>query len=208
MPSWQALKGEGGIWAPKSARGARISPSPSLLVSAPNLLPMVLVLHHQSLAFACVRKTKRQRRRQHPHHFLPVIVIFPINLTKTAWRLTVWELKQRRFCATHFNRKWGLLPFSMPWRWQICIAKFLFSYKEDLPESFNQNTAQWFKKSTCSWRPSLKNTVAMSRRCLVCDLPTMIASTLCKKITTLRWRIARILQGPSFSLRSEQGFWT
>ena len=28
----------------------------------------------------------------------------------------------------------------MPWRYQICIAKFLFSYKDDLPESFNQTT--------------------------------------------------------------------
>ena len=29
----------------------------------------------------------------------------------------------------------------MPWRVQICIAKFLFSYKDDLPESLNQTTA-------------------------------------------------------------------
>ena len=26
------------------------------------------------------------------------------------------DLKQRRFWATHVNRKWGLLPFYMPWR--------------------------------------------------------------------------------------------
>ena len=26
------------------------------------------------------------------------------------------ELEQRRFWATHVNRKWGLLPFYMPWR--------------------------------------------------------------------------------------------
>ena len=52
------------------------------------------------------------------------------------------ELKQRRFWATHVNRKWGLLPFYMPWRQQICIAEFLFSYKDDLPESLNQATAQ------------------------------------------------------------------
>ena len=30
------------------------------------------------------------------------------------------------------NRKWAFLPFYMPWRQQICIAKFLFSYKDDL----------------------------------------------------------------------------
>ena len=42
------------------------------------------------------------------------------------------ELKQRRFWATHVNRKWGPLPFYIPRHWQICIAKCLFSYKEDL----------------------------------------------------------------------------
>ena len=42
----------------------------------------------------------------------------------------------------------------MPWRWQICITKFLFSYKDDLTASFNQTTTQWHKKSTSGWRPS------------------------------------------------------
>ena len=69
------------------------------------------------------------------------------------------ELEQRRFRATHVNRKCGFLTIYiyMPWLQQICIAKFLFSYKEDLPESFNQTTPQWCKKSTTCWRPSLKN---------------------------------------------------
>ena len=70
------------------------------------------------------------------------------------------ELKQRRFWATHVNRKWGLLPFYMPGHYQICIAEFLFSYKDDLPKGFNQTTAQCCKKSTSGWRPSLKNAVA------------------------------------------------
>ena len=30
--------------------------------------------------------------------------------------LPIKDLKQRRFWATHVNRKWGLLPFYMPWR--------------------------------------------------------------------------------------------
>ena len=58
------------------------------------------------------------------------------------------ELKQRRFWATHVNRKWGLLPFYMPGHYQICIAEFLFSYKDDLSKGFNQTTAQCCKKST------------------------------------------------------------
>ena len=32
---------------------------------------------------------------------------------------------------------------------------FFFSYKDDLPESLNQTTAQWRKKSTSGWRASL-----------------------------------------------------
>ena len=70
------------------------------------------------------------------------------------------ELKRRRFWATHVNRKWGLLPFYMPGHYQICIAEFLFSYKDDLPKGFNQTTAQCCEKSTSGWRPSLKNAVA------------------------------------------------
>ena len=31
------------------------------------------------------------------------------------------ELKQRRFWATHFNRKWGLFHFKSPWRYQKCL---------------------------------------------------------------------------------------
>ena len=62
--------------------------------------------------------------------------------------------------ATHVNRKWGLLTIYMPWSYQICITKFLFSYNDDLLESLNQTTPQWCKKSTSGWRPSLKNAVA------------------------------------------------
>ena len=33
------------------------------------------------------------------------------------------EFKQRRFWATHVNRKSTFFSFNMPWRYQICIAK-------------------------------------------------------------------------------------
>ena len=74
---------------------------------------------------------------------------------------TIRKLKQRRFWATHVNRKWGLLHFYMPWRWQICIAKFILSCKDDLPKSFNQTTAQWRKKFTSGWLSSLKKTLLL-----------------------------------------------
>ena len=58
----------------------------------------------------------------------------------------VKELKQRRFWVTHVNRKWGLFPFYTPGHYQISIAEFLFSYKDDLPEGFNQTTAHMLQK--------------------------------------------------------------
>ena len=84
-----------------------------------------------------------------------------VRQTQASFELAVIrDLKRRRFWATHVNRKWGLLPFYMPGHYQICIAEFLFSYKDDLPKGFNQTTAQCCKKSTSGWRPSLKNAVA------------------------------------------------
>ena len=38
------------------------------------------------------------------------------TMNKGKWPIINRELKQRRFCATHVNRKWGLLPFYMPWQ--------------------------------------------------------------------------------------------
>ena len=52
------------------------------------------------------------------------------------------------------------MRFYTPGHYQICIGEFLFSYKDDVPEGFNQTTAQCCKKSTSGWRPSLKNAVA------------------------------------------------
>ena len=37
-----------------------------------------------------------------------------------------------RFWATNVNRKWAFFSFNMPWRYQICIAKCLYSYRDDL----------------------------------------------------------------------------
>ena len=79
----------------------------------------------------------------------------------------VFNVKKRKILpdvpllyGNEVNRKWGLFPFYMPGHYQICIAEFLFSYKDDLPKGFNQTTAQCCKKSTSGWRPSLKNAVA------------------------------------------------
>ena len=65
-----------------------------------------------------------------------------------------WGACAKTFWATHFNRKWTLLSFYMPWRQQICITKFRFSYEDDLSESFNETTPKWCKKSKSGWRRS------------------------------------------------------
>ena len=41
---------------------------------------------------------------------------FPNKPDENCLETGMGALKQRRFWATHFNRKWVLLPFSMPWR--------------------------------------------------------------------------------------------
>ena len=54
-------------------------------------------------------------------------------------KFPIRKLKQRRFWATHVNRKWAFLPFYMPWRWQICIAKFLFLLERRFTLVFQTN---------------------------------------------------------------------
>ena len=39
------------------------------------------------------------------------------------------------------NQKCGLFPFDMPWRYHICIAKCLYSYRDYLPENLDKTTA-------------------------------------------------------------------
>ena len=52
------------------------------------------------------------------------------------------ELKQRHFLAIHVNQKWALFPFEIPWRYQICIARFLYSYRNNLLESLCKTTVK------------------------------------------------------------------
>ena len=34
--------------------------------------------------------------------------------------------------AAHVNRKWAFFSFNIPWRYQICFAKWLYSYRDEL----------------------------------------------------------------------------
>ena len=69
-------------------------------------------------------------------------------------------LKHQRFWATYANRKWAFFSYYMPWRRQICVAKFLCSYRDDLLKNLFKIAAQVCKKSTSGWRASLKNVAA------------------------------------------------
>ena len=70
------------------------------------------------------------------------------------------ELKHQRFWATYVNKKWAFSSYYMPWRRQICIAKFLCSYRDGLLKNLFKITAQVSKKSISGWRASLKNVAA------------------------------------------------
>ena len=50
-----------------------------------------------------------------------------------------------------------LFSFNIPCRFQISIAKSLFSYRDNLPKNLFKIIAQECKKSTSGWRASLKN---------------------------------------------------
>ena len=102
----------------------------------------------------------------------------------------IGELKQRRFSATRVNRKWCLLPFNMPKRYQNWAAKCPFSYKEDLPNIWvkplpndakiplpvAKNTSGC-KNPTSGWRAP----------CLSCLLPA--ASATSERTFSALWRL-------------------
>ena len=67
------------------------------------------------------------------------------------------------FKATHVNRKWGLFHFKAPWRYQICISKCLYYYRDDLFKHLGKNTLKNEKKTTSGWRASLKLSSLMTQ---------------------------------------------
>ena len=69
------------------------------------------------------------------------------------------EFQQRRFWATHVNRKWVLFAFHMTCCYHICIPKCVFSRRDNLPENLLKSTPQDCNTSTSGWRVSLKNVV-------------------------------------------------
>ena len=45
--------------------------------------------------------------------------------------------KQRHFWAKDVNRKWGRFPYNMPWRYQICISKCLYSCRDNFANYYS-----------------------------------------------------------------------
>ena len=52
------------------------------------------------------------------------------------------RIKQRRFSATQVNRKWAIFHFKLPWRYQICITKRKYPYRDDLRKKLFKIKAQ------------------------------------------------------------------
>ena len=57
----------------------------------------------------------------------------------------------------HVKRKWAFFSFNMTWRYQICMTKSPYSYRDDLLKNLFKFTAEECKRSTSGWRSSLKN---------------------------------------------------
>ena len=55
----------------------------------------------------------------------------------------------------------GLFPSDMPWRYRMCIFKFLFSYRDELLEELDKlHSSKVQKDITFDFPPSLKNAFA------------------------------------------------
>lgn len=59
-------------------------------------------------------------------------------------------------------RSQAVFLWKMPWRYKICIAKCLYSFRDDFPENLGKTTTQDCKKSTSGWRGSLQNAFAQA----------------------------------------------
>ena len=102
-----------------------------------------------------------------------------VSLTGTAFR-RVLELKQRRFWATHVDWKW-----EKKWKWAFSLFICLDANKFVL-QNFNQTTAQWCKKSTSGWRPSLSLFVCRWLRAVFLLLENLWGSALnCADVSAL-----------------------
>ena len=110
------------------------------------------------------------------------LTIFPFNFYFKITPLCPWYQSKKKnnstpvitivgvpFTAMHINRKWAFYSFNIPWRYQICIAKCIYSYRDDLPQNLFKITAQEYKKSTV-----LLTCVDQKRRCFK-GLPKMMA---------------------------------
>ena len=62
------------------------------------------------------------------------------HLDRTS--LVIREIKQRRFWATHVNRKRHLFHFKINWQYQICLSWSLSYYRDDLSKNLGKNTTQ------------------------------------------------------------------
>ena len=87
--------------------------------------------------------------------------------TMAKWRndfsSLLLELMQRRFWATHVNRKSILFLLKLPWCYQICILKCLYYYTDNLFKNWGKPPSKNAKKKTTNgWRASLKKRLCLS----------------------------------------------
>ena len=87
----------------------------------------------------------------------PLVYFYDLCLTRLCtkiWRrplLLIRKLKQRHFWTTHYNRKWGLFSFNMPWRGCATAVQFiLFNFANYSPSIAMELKVS--KEITCKWQ--------------------------------------------------------
>ena len=82
----------------------------------------------------------------------------PTGICELLWWLRCAKVSLRIdvFRSTHGNRKLSFFSFYMPWRYQICMAKSHYSYRDDLPKISSRVQKFHFRLTF----------VAQKRRCL------------------------------------------
>ena len=73
-----------------------------------------------------------------------ILALFTRCKNTSAFKLDIREFTQRRFWATHVNRKWAFLSFNMPYRrYQICMLS-VFTLIEAICRKICSKHTNWW----------------------------------------------------------------
>ena len=80
-----------------------------------------------------------------------ILALFTRCKNTSAFKLDIREFTQRRFWATHVNRKWAFLSFNMPYRrYQICMLS-VFTLIETICLKICSKYTNWWMFHEVQW---------------------------------------------------------